>query len=192
MPPVDVAAATWPCASVATAPTVPPPSAYRARHCSRRFSGDEPRGLHELEPERLGELVRAVCGEEHVRRAEQLARRAHRVANPIDDGDRARVAGRAVHDRCVELDLAVRPEHRHPLPALKSGHSSSATTGGLDHVERARAQRQLSPRVVADPPQRRRVRPQCSTSPSGPRDDAGSAMDDDRDASPQVLPRGRR
>ena len=108
VPPVEVAAATPPRASRATAPTVPPPLER-----ALALGGPEPRLGRGVQPGLARELRGRLADEHHVPALlEHGARGEHRVANPAQRGDRARGAVGAAHHRRVEQHEPALVEHR--------------------------------------------------------------------------------
>ena len=106
LPPVEVAAATPPWASSATAPTV-----SRARRAALSPVRNQSSGR--FEPGVARERSGRVADQHHVAPlVEHRPRRADRVADPAQGGHRTRRAVGAAHDRRVMEHRALLVEHR--------------------------------------------------------------------------------
>ena len=138
MPPVEVAAARWPRASRATAPTVPTScraAADAAGRSARRLPARALPRRHEQrvvvrgDPDLARERRRARAGEEHVvRPLHDRARERDRVPHVLHDRDRAAAERLAVHDRRRRARRRRPRSASRRCPALNVGSSSSART----------------------------------------------------------------
>src|SRR6185503_16592012 len=103
------------------------------------FRNFEPAVRDLLEAMVAGELIGALARNEHVTiLVEQPPREGDRGAGGPEAGNGASGAGTAVHDRCIELDAAVRRQYAsasgvEALVLLENAHR------GLDRVERSLA-----------------------------------------------------
>ena len=143
VPPVEVAAASRPSRSRATAPTVPAAQPRSPEASTVALAvGDQPRRIAELDAVVGRERARRRAHEQHVVAvAQHRAGGADRVAHALHAGHRADVAARALHHRRVELDPAVLGQ-RGAAARVEDRVVLEHDDRGLDRVERAAAGRE--------------------------------------------------
>jgi hypothetical protein len=178
MPPVEVAAARWPQASRATAPTVRDPARQRGQPLLLgALGGDEVLRRRLFQRQLAREAIGAVADQQYVLGAvHHRARQTDRMRRRLRGSHCASRARAPVHDRGVEFGDAVGIQHR-AAAGVEQREVLEVAHCRLDHVERTRARLQSRPGCFGDTRQRRAKHRLALRRQRTAIDDTGTAVD---------------